>query len=120
MFRALERGMCWSVGSPFFPLSGLPFPLEAHLSGAPTGAFRAERRRYERARLWVAWTTDVLKLASSTYEKSRGGAGCGERHMLAVWLWACRIFHQDPGWILQRNVEITSKCNERTRIFGVS
>lgn len=91
MFRALERGMCWSVGSLFFPLSGLPFPLEAHLSGAPTGAFRAERRRYERARLWVAWTTDVLKLASSTYKKSRGGAGLsgGERHMPAVWLWAC-------------------------------
>lgn len=87
MFRALERGMCWSVGSLFFPLSGLLFPLEAHLSGAPTGAFRAERRRYERARLWVAWTTDVLKLASSTYEQSRGGARlCGERHMSALWL----------------------------------
>lgn len=78
MFRGLERGMCWSVGSLFFPLSGLPFPLEAHLSGVPTGAFRAERLCCERACQWVAWTTDVLKLASSTYEKGWGG---GERHI---------------------------------------
>lgn len=113
MCRGLERGMCWSAGSLFFPLSGLPFPLEAIYQEWLEELFELKGSAVNRPVCGVAWTTDELKLASSTYEKSWGDAAslpCGSMHVTSSVSWKVNLIrtinnqHQesvmkkDLGW----------------------
>lgn len=71
---------------PILPIIRPAVSIGGPLSGVLIVAFSAERVRCEQALLWVAWTTDVLKLASSTYENGWGGAVLSkeEDHVSAV------------------------------------
>lgn len=84
MFRGSEQGMYWSVGSPFFPLSSLPFSLERRPS------IRSSYRSFQnwiKGSLWTDLPVGCLDMGDNRCVKRSllPHKECRELGLHAVW-----------------------------------